>query len=413
MPRAATAALHRVNFRRYFAGQLLSTVGTWMQLTAQIWLVLEITGSGGALGIASSLQFLPALVLGAWAGVLADRVDNRRLLLATNGLAMVLALALGGLSASGRLGIGWLYLAAFAIGIGNAFDRAAGPAFVSSLVEPEQLPSAIGLYSVTTSASRMVGIAAGGVVVTSFGPTACFLVNAGSYLIVLAGLASLRRGEIAERRVHGAPVRIRDGFAHVRERPALFRTLVTTVVVGLFCFNFGILVPAMIKLGFHADARWFGVAEVFSGAGSTVAGFVVAGLRRPSGRTVGLAALGIGVSTAIAGVAPFLILFCVLMFVVGVTATGYMTTSMTVVQTAAAPEMRGRVSSLLVMANQGTTPIGALCIGGLMSTVGVRPTMVFAGATAVASGIVLLAVERRLPAMPASAEPAGVSLPAS
>jgi MFS family permease len=388
------AALHEVNYRRYFAGQLLSTVGTWMQLTAQIWLVLQITDSGRALGLASSLQFIPSLVLGVWAGVIADRVDNRLLLAATNGGAMVLALALGGLASAGHLTIGWLYLAAFAIGIGTAFDRAAGPAFVTSLVDDELLPSAIGLYSVTTSASRMVGIAAGGVVITALGASVCFYANAGSYLIVLATLAWLRKDEIADRRVGGAPVRIVDGLTHVRANPVLLRTLVTTFVVGMFCFNFQILVPAMIKLGFHADASWFGFAEVFSGAGSTLAGFVVGTFERPTVRTVALAAVALGLATGLAGVAPLLLVFCGLMFAVGVAATGYMTVSMTVVQAAAAPEMRGRVSALLVMANQGTTPVGALLMGFMIGGIGIRTTMLFAGVTALVAGAVLLVMER-------------------
>lgn len=391
----SVAAMGQVNFRRYFAGQLLSTVGTWMQLTAQIWLVLEITGSGRALGLASSLQFIPALVLGVWAGVIADRIDNRVLLLATNGGAMVLSVGLGALSVSGHLSIGWLYVAAFATGIGTAFDRAAGPAFVTSLVDAEHLSSAIGLYSVTTSASRMIGIAAGGILVTTLGPSVCFFVNGASYLIVLASLLSLRRSEITERRVGGAPVRIADGFAHVRSQPVLFRTLVTTFVLGMFCFNFQILVPAMVKLGFHADASWFGFAEVFSGAGSTAAGFAVGMLHRPTVRTVSIAAVTLGVVTALTGASPFLLLFCVLMFAVGVAATGYMTLSMTVVQATAAPEMRGRVSSLLVMANQGTTPFGALIMGFMIGSIGIRSTMVFAGVTAAVAGVVLLVVESR------------------
>jgi MFS family permease len=181
----------------------------------------------------------------------------------------------------------------------------------------------------------------------------------------------------------------------VHTQPVLFRTLVTTFVVGMFCFNFQILVPAMVKLGFHADASWFGFAEVFSGAGSTLAGFVVGTMRRPTVRTVSLAAIALGVATVLAGVAPYLVLFCGLMFAVGVTATGYMTVSMTVVQSSAAPEMRGRVSALLVMANQGTTPIGALIMGFMIGFVGVRSTMVFAGASALVAGVVLLVLEAR------------------
>ncbi|MBW8825784.1 MAG: MFS transporter [Acidobacteria bacterium] len=393
----SVAALGEANFRRYFAGQLVSTLGTWMQLTAQVWLVLEITNSGRALGLASSLQFIPALVLGAWAGAVADRVDNRRLLIATNAFAGLSALGLGLLSTSGSLTIGWLYVAAFSIGISNAFDRSAGPAFVTSLVPIEQLSSAIGLYSVTTSASRMIGIAVGGVLIASSGATTCFFINAGSYVLVLIGLLSLRKDRITERRVTGRPVRIRDGIDHVRSKPVLLRTLVTMVCVGMFTMNFMITVPAVVKLGFHADAKWFGLAELFSGAGSTAGGLIVGAFHRPTARTVGLAALALGTATVLTGVAPFLLLFCILMFAVGITATGYMTTSMTVAQSAAAPEMRGRVAALLVMANQGTTPVGALAMGFLMSSIGAHAAMALSGATAIVAGGVLLAVEARRP----------------
>jgi predicted MFS family arabinose efflux permease len=228
----------------------------------------------------------------------------------------------------------------------------------------------------------MIGTAVAGVLIASSGASACFLVNAASYLVVLASLLALRRDEIVDRRVAGAQVRIRDGLAHVRERPVLRRTLLTTAAVGLLCMNFMILVPAMVKLAFDAEASWFGLAEVFSGAGSTVAGFIAGALHRPTTRTVGLSAVAIGAATVVTGLAPSLVVFCVLMFAVGLAATGFMTTSMTVVQAAADPEMRGRVAALLVMANQGTTPVGALVMGVLMSTIGVRTAMVGAGASA-------------------------------
>jgi MFS family permease len=392
------AALQSVNFRRYFAGQLLSTLGTWMQITAQIWLVLEITDSGAALGRASALQFIPALLLGAWAGSIADRFDNRRLLLVTNSFAGLFALALGLLSMSGALTVNWLYVAALGVGLGNAFDRAAGPAFVTSLVPSEHLPSAIGLYSVTTSASRMIGTAVAGVIVATWGPTACFLINAASYLLVLASLVSLRGDEITDRRAPGgAKIRVRDGIVHIRARPILRRTLLTTTVVGMFGMNFMILVPAMVRLAFHSGATWFGVAEIFSGAGSTAAGFLVGALHRPSARSVALGAMAMGAATIATGVAPVLILFCLLMFAVGLAAVGFMTMSMTVTQANAEPSMRGRVSALQTVAQSGAMPIGSLLIGGLMSTIGVRTTMVLTGASAVAAGLVLLGLERARP----------------
>ncbi|MGD9797453.1 MAG: MFS transporter [Acidimicrobiia bacterium] len=392
-------ALESVNFRRYFAGQLLSTLGTWMQITAQIWLVLEITDSGAALGRVSALQFVPALLLGAWAGSIADRFENRRLLLVTNVFAGLFALALGVLSLQGSLTVGWLYVAAFGVGTGNAFDRAAGPAFVTSLVPADHLPSAIGLYSVTTSASRMVGTAVAGVIVATWGPTACFFINAASYLLVLASLLSLRTGEITDRRVHGEPIRVKDGLTHIRARPILRRTLVTTTVVGMFGMNFMILVPAMVRLTFDADANWFGIAEVFSGAGSTAAGFLVGALHRPTARTVALGAMAMGAATICTGLAPTLVAFCVLMFAVGLAAVGFMTVSMTVTQANAEPSMRGRVSALQTVAQSGAMPIGSLLIGGLMSGIGVRTTMVLTGASAVVAGLVLTSLERARPSV--------------
>jgi MFS family permease len=395
--RASVVALSSPNFQRYFAGQLLSTLGTWMQITAQLWLVLELTGSGSALGRLSALQFLPALFFGAWAGSLADRVDNRYLLMTTNATAGLFALLLGLLSATGNISLGWLYVAAVGVGFGNAFDRAAGPAFVTSLVPEAHLGSAIGLYSVTTSASRMIGIAVAGVIIAAWDVTACFLINAASYLIVLASLAFLRKDQITDRREDGGEIRIRDGIRHVRSRPILFRTLATTTGVGMIGMNFMILVPAMINLTFDADATWFGLAEVFSGAGSTTAGFAVGLLSRPSARSVAVGAIALGLATIATGLAPFLLLFCALMFVVGLAATGFMTTSMTVTQANAQPSMRGRVSALQVVAQSGVMPLGSLTAGWLMSTIDVRPTMVLTGSSALIVGLVLFSIETANP----------------
>jgi MFS family permease len=424
--RRSTGALRHLNFRHYFGGQLISQLGTWMQITAQIWLVVDITHSGGKLGIASALQFLPSLLIGPWAGVIADKVDNRKLLFVTNSAAGAFATGLGFLSAAGSLSLGWLYVAAVSIGVSNAFDRAAGPAFVSSLVPPDELPSAIGLYSVTASAARMIGTAVAGVLIASVGATACFFANAGSYVFVLASLVLLQSSKIADRRKAGLPVRLRDAWEHVRQRPILIRTLTTTTVVGMFGMNFMILVPAMVKLSFHADARWFGIAEIFSGAGSTAAGFLVGSLRRPDASRVALAAAALGLATVVTGLAPMLVVFCILMFVVGLTAVGFMTVSMTVTQANAEASMRGRVSALQAVANSGTMPIGSLVAGATMSYLGVRTSMVAAGCTAIAAGTALLLIEQHskaalwdVPAPPAvpveigpTIEPAvGISLP--
>jgi MFS family permease len=391
--RRSVGALGHRNFRLYFSGQLLSTVGTWMQVTAQVWLVVDITKSGGAVGITAALQFLPALLISPYAGLIADRFDNRKLLLTTNSLAGLFALGLGTLSAFGLLSVGWLYVGAFAIGMSNAFDRATGPAFVSSMVPREQLTSAVSLYSVTAAASRMVGIAISGVIIAAWGATSCFMLNAASYLIVLASLLLLRQSELTPRLRSGA-VRIRDGLRHVRERPLVMRSIVVTTILGVCCMNFLTLVPSVIKLDFGAGATAFGVAEVFSGGGSTVAGFVVAGLhRRPDGRTLAISVLLFGAGSLATGLSPSLVAFCVLMFSIGFTTAAFQTITTMIGQLESEPSMRGRVASLQAMAQQGTLPLGALLAGALIPIIGSRAVFLFDGVVAVAVGAGLLVLE--------------------
>src|SRR3954452_10377893 len=208
-------ALSNRNFRAFFIGQVISTVGTWMQMLAQAWLVLQLANSGSALGITIALQTLPVLLIGAWGGVIADRVNNRRLLLLTTVASMAQAAGLGFMVASGHITVHWVYLFATFVGLIAAFDRPAMQALIYELVGPDDLPSAVGIASTINSTGRLAGPALAGVLISTVGIASCFFVNAVSFAAVLVALLTLRTSEMFQRHVHTMRVRLRDGFSYV------------------------------------------------------------------------------------------------------------------------------------------------------------------------------------------------------
>ena len=279
------------NFRLYFTGQIVSTIGTWMQLLAQSWLVLQLTHSGVALGVNVTLQTLPLLVFGVWAGGIADRVDNRKLLIVTAVLGMGQALGLGVLVATGSVTTAWVYAFSFLFGLVFAFDRPAANALLFELVGPADLPSAVGLNSVIQSAGRLVGPAIGGVVIATAGISAvllrqCRVVPRGRS----AHSALLRRREMfarirhADRRGH-----LRAGLRYVRERQDLRVALIVMAFVGIFVYNFMVLVPSMVKFEYHAGPGALGAVQAISGVGSVIGGLVIASVGRPTLRLLGFA----------------------------------------------------------------------------------------------------------------------------
>src|SRR4051794_15675643 len=398
-PRRAAAhrslrALSNRNFRTFFIGQVVSTVGTWMQMLAQAWLVLQLTDSGGALGITVALQTLPVLLIGAWGGVIADRVNNRMVLVATTIAAAVQAGVLAVMVATGHITVHWIYLFATFVGVIAAFDRPAMQALIYELVGPADLPSAVGITSTINSCGRLIGPAIAGILISTVGVASCFFVNAVSFAAVLVALFSLRTAEMFPRHTSIVKARLRDGFRYVWHDKTLRLAMLVMTVVGTFAFNFSILVPSMIKFEFHAGAASLGVVQAIGGLGSVLGGLVVGAVRRTTLRVLGLAAMCFGVTIAATALAPALVLFALFWFPLGMAATTFTTVDQTVLQRTSAPEYQGRVMSLFTIAWMGTTPVGGLIAGALVDAFSARVALGLGAVMTFLAGLVALTLSR-------------------
>src|SRR5438093_1593275 len=295
------------NYRLYFIGQIVSMSGTWMQSVAQAWLVLELTGSGIALGTVTALQFLPTLLLGPWGGLIADRVDKRKLLIWTQSASAMLALALGVLVVTHVVTLWMVNALALGLGLVTMIDMPTRQTFVMEMVGREHVTNAVSLNGVIVNASRIVGPAVAGVLIATVGVGICFLVNAGSYLAVIAGLFMMRtqelqRGAITTRR-RG---QLRAGLRYVWRTPELRTPLLLMAVVGAIAYNFSVLLPLMVRFAFHAGAGAFGVLFSVMGAGAVVGGLAVAAWGKATRRLLAGAAIALGGFLVLAAVAPSL-----------------------------------------------------------------------------------------------------------
>ncbi|WP_208029542.1 MFS transporter [Rhabdothermincola sediminis] len=366
-------ALSARNYRLYIARQVVSVSGTWMQTVAQAWLVLRLTGSGVALGVTTALQFLPMLVLGPWAGVIADRSDKRRLLLATQSAAGSLALVLGVLTATGAVQLWMVFLLALGLGLVNAFDMPARQSFVYEMVGPEHLTNAVGLNSTVMNAGRLVGPAVGGVVIATLGLATCFLLNALSYAAVLAALAAMRAGELHRTepvaRQHG---QLLEGLRYVWVTPALRTPLLMLAVIGTLTYEFQVSLPILATFTFGAGAEGYGALLSAMSAGAVIGGLVLAGRMTPSHRGVGRAAAAFGLLVLLASGMPTLTTTAVVMPLVGAASIAVITLTNATLQLTADPQMRARVIALYGVAFLGSTPIGGPIVGWLGETLGAR-----------------------------------------
>ena len=267
------ASLANRNYRRYFTGQAISLIGTWMQSIAQSWLVLQMTGSGTALGLVVALQTLPVLLLGPYGGVVADRVDKRRLMIALQSMMGVLALVLGVLTVTGAVRLWQVFVLAFLLGLNNAFENPARQAFVLEMVGPQDLRNAVSLNSVLVNAARAVGPAVAGVLIATVGTGVCFLVNAGSFVAVVA---SLMRMDLSLLQPSPAQVRgkgqLREGLRYVRRTPELAVPLVMMAVIGCLAYEFQVVLPQVAKSAFSGNAQAYGFMTATMGIGAVIGG---------------------------------------------------------------------------------------------------------------------------------------------
>ena len=368
-------SLRNFNYRIWAAGALVSNIGSWMQRTAQDWIVLtELTHHNAtAVGIVMGLQFGPQILLLPLTGFAADHLDRRKLLLCTQATMGLLALGLGLLVVTGLVRLWHVYVFAFLLGCTAAFDSPARQVFVSELVDERDLPNAVGLNSTSFNAARMVGPAIAGGLIAGVGSGWVFLINAVTFLAVLGSLLflhvdRLRPGHRAVR----APGSFVEGFRYVLRRTDLKVILFMLFLVGTFGLNFPIFISTMAVTVFHAGAGQYGLLTSMMAAGS-VTGALMAAARAKPGIPVLLAgAATFGVGCAVAAVMPSYALFGAVLFVVGVAAQTLTTSTNSLVQTSTEPAMRGRVIAILLAIALGGTPVGAPIVGWIADTFGPR-----------------------------------------
>ena len=384
------------NYRLYFAGQLISTTGTWMQSIAQAWLVLQITGSGVALGLTVALQFTPVLLVGAWGGLVADRVDKRRLLVGTQAAAGVLALLLGAVTALGVVQLWMIFVLALGLGAVNALDNPARRAFVVEMVGTEHVSNAVSLSSAMFMAARVIGPAIAGLVIAGLGVSWCFFANGVSYSAAVLAFVAMRENEFFA--VEPVPKRkgqLREGLRYAWSTPALRLVLVLTAVIGTLAFNFQVVLPLLAKETFTGGAETLGVLYAFMSIGSVIGGLVSAHEAQATRRFVLGAALAFGAALVLAAFAPTLGLELLVLVPVGAAGIAFTAMSNGVIQTECAPEMRGRVAALFTVAFLGSTPIGGPIIGWVSQQLGPRAGLWVGGVATLAVTSAAIAGIRR------------------
>jgi MFS family permease len=373
--RGAFRSLRNYNYRVWAAGALVSNVGTWMQRTAQDWLVLaELTHKNAtALGIVMALQFGPHALMLPLSGFAADYFDRRKLLMATQASLGLLALGLGILTISGAVRLWHVYLFAFLLGSVSAFDSAARQTFVAELVGEEDLSNAVGLNSTSFNAARMMGPAVAGVLIAAVGSGWLFVINAASFVAVLCSLLFLRTDQL-HREVSASRGRggLADGWHYVCGRPDIKTILIMLFLIGTFGINFPIFISTMAVGVFHAGASQFGLLTSMMAAGS-VAGALLSARREKPGMPVIVAAAAIfGLGFCVAAAMPSYGLFGCALVIIGLSAQTFTTTANSTIQLSTEPEMRGRVIALFLAIAVGTTPIGAPFVGWVADSFGPR-----------------------------------------
>jgi MFS family permease len=371
--RVTFAALAIPNFRRYYAGQSVSLIGTWMQMAAQSWLVLTLTHSATALGFIIALQTLPVLLLGPYGGVVADRVDKRRLMVILQVAMGLQALALGLLTVTGAVRLWEVGALAALLGLNNAFENPARQAFMLELVGPESLRNAVTLNSVIVNVARTIGPALAGVLIATVGEGVCFLFNAASFAAVVASLISLNRGALRPTvPTVREPGQLREGLRYVRATPELGVPLLMMALAGCLAYEFQVTLPVMARQGLHVGATGFGFMTSAMGVGAVLGGLLVAAKGRTGLPMLVASASAFGVVLLLASLAPNLPIELVALALAGGASIAFMSSGNSTLQLAAAPHMRGRVMSLWFVAFQGSTPIGGPLIGWVIAQAGAR-----------------------------------------
>lgn len=396
-------ALRIPNYRLYFAGSVVSNVGTWMQRVAQDWLVLHLPGNSGTeLGITTGLQFLPVLLLSPYAGVVADRVPKRRLLQVTQATMALASLLLGLVAVLGMAQTWMVYVIAFVFGIGAAFDAPARQSFVSEMVGPDDLTNAVGLNSAAFNAARVLGPALAGLMIGALGGGAeatgwVILVNAVSYLAVIGQLQRMNTARLTSPELRGrSPGMLIEGVRYVRSQPKMVMILIIVFFAGTFGMNFQITSALMATDVFDKGAGEYGILGSALAVGSLTGALMAARRVRIPLRLLVGAALAFGVAEIVAGLLPTYLAFALFCPLIGFFTLTMLNSANATMQLESPPEIRGRVMAFYFTIVMGGTPIGAPIIGWIGQHLGARWTFILGGVLTMAGVLLAVAVYARM-----------------
>ncbi|MEJ7749491.1 MAG: MFS transporter [Candidatus Limnocylindrales bacterium] len=401
--RGMFAFRHR-NYRLFFGGQAISLVGTWMQQVAQAWLVLEVSGGDPLwLGVVAAAQSLPVMILGLFAGVLADALPKRQTLMAAQTVMMALAMILAVLAFSGLVEIWMIVVLAVLLGCANAVDMPVRHSFAMEMVGPRDIGNAVALNSAMFNGARVVGPAVAGLTIGAFGVAAAFAINGLSFVAVLVGLSRMRDADLHVGRQAPAPRSIgevRDnlveGLRFVRGTQLVLMAVAVVGLVATFGMNFSVLVPPLAESVLESDAAGYGFLMTASGLGALVAAvaLVMAGKPRPIRIGIGAVVLGIA-SIALATTTSYPVAL-VLMVPIGAGGITMAATANAAIQLAVPNELRGRVMSVYTTVFSASVPIGGLAAGALASRVGISITFAVGGILSLAIGALAIVWYRRI-----------------
>lgn len=387
--RLSTFASLRVrNFRLFFIGQTISQVGNWLTLVAQALFVLNLTHSGFKVGLLTAFQFAPVLVIGPWAGAVADRVDKRRLLLVVQTIAMLQSFALAALAFHGSPSVWAVYAVALIGGCTVAFDNPARRSIVVEMVPEDHVNNAVSLNSALMTSSRIFGPALAGLLIHTAGYGWCFFADAVSYVAVLVALFLIRVAELrrppARPRTKGE---VRAGLRYVRTVPELFLPLAMMAIVGTLSFNFNVVMPLFVTRSLHGSDGTFTIVYSVVSVGSLIGALLIARRATITLRDVVRSSALFGVAMLLVASVPDLALAFPAGMLMGAGSIAFMTTSTAIVQTRADPRMRGRVLALQSMVFLGSTPIGGPILGVVCETLGARAGLVVGGVAALIAAV--------------------------
>jgi len=397
----AFRALRTRNYRLLFVGQVLSVIGTWVQATAVGWIVLRETHDPTGLGIVVALQWLPLLVLGAYAGTLADRVDKRRILVVANVAAALVALATALLVTGGQGTVAVLALMSLLLGCTTAFETPARQSFVAELVPPADIPSAVGLNGATMTGARIVGSAVAGALLALLSASVCLYVNAVSFGAVIVALLMMRTNELRPP-VHVPQGRgqIRDGLRYAMRTPEVRFPLVAMAVVGTLSLNSPVVSPLLARITFHAGPGLFAAFGAAGAFGALLGSVTAARATSSNVALIGRAALAFGIAYSLVAFSPTAALALIGLAVAFFFASAYIAWSNARLQQETADAYRGRVMALYSIVFLGSTPIGSVIVSAVAEVTNPRVAVLLGGVAAVGTGLVALARVRRHARLP-------------